>query len=70
MIYDSVVSCDSIIIYLLIYDLNNIYILSGKIQKAHLNAPTKERVLFYAGDKRKSYQGRLVLIVRDIYGLN
>ena len=43
--------------------LNDLEILAGDIQNYYLNAPTKDRVLFYAGDERNSDQGRQVVIV-------
>ena len=69
MTYASVVSRDSVRIAFLIAALNDFDILSGDIQNAYLNAPTKEKVFFYAGDEWKSNKGRAVVIVRALYGL-
>ena len=40
------------------------------IQTSYLNAPTKEKLFFYAGDEWKSDQGKVVVIVKALYGLN
>ena len=70
MTYSSVVSCDSVLLALLISAFNYLNILAGDIQNAYLNNPTKEKLFFYAGDEWKSDQGKVVVIVRDIYVLN
>ena len=44
-------------------------ILAGDIQNAYLHAPTKEKLYFYAGDEWKADKGRVVVIVRALYGL-
>ena len=51
MTYAIVVSCDSVRLASLIATLNDLDILAGDIQNAFLNAPTKEKVFFSAGDK-------------------
>ena len=60
----------SVRLALLISALDGLDILSGDIQNAYLNAPTKKKLFFYDGDKWKSDQGKVVVIVRDIHGLN
>ena len=67
--YASVVSRDSVRIAFLVAALNNLDILAGDIQNAYLNAETKEKVYFRAGDEWKSDQGKVVVIVRALYGL-
>ena len=47
-----------------------IYILAGDIQNTYLNTSTKEKLFFYAGDEYKSDQGKVVVIVRALHGLN
>ena len=69
MAYASVVIRDSIITVFLISALNDLNIIAGKILNTYLNSPTKEKVLFYSGDYWKSDQGKVVLVVRVIYGL-
>jgi hypothetical protein len=44
--------------------------LSGDIGNAYLNAPTKEKIWFRAGDEFGSQAGCPVIIVRALYGLN
>ena len=69
MTYASVVSCDSVRLDFLIVLLNDLDTLAGDIQNSYLNAPTKEKTFFYAGDEWKSDQGKVVIIVRDPHGL-
>ena len=51
MIYSSVVSRDNVQIGLLVAALNGLNILAGDIQNVFLEAPTKEKVFFYAGEE-------------------
>ena len=69
MTYSSVVSRDTVRIGFLIAALNGLDILAGDIQNAFLSAPTKEKIFFYAGDEWKSDKGRVVVVVRALYGL-
>lgn len=69
MTYSSVVSRGSVRIAFLIAALNDLDILAGDIQNAYLHAPTKEKLYFYAGDEWKADKGRVVVIVRALYGL-
>ena len=68
MNYASVVISDSESLASLIYALNNLYFLAGDIQDAYLKYPTKEKVFFCAGNEWKFYQGKVVVIVRALYG--
>ena len=67
--YSSVVSRDSVRIGFLIAALNNLDLLAGDIQNAFLSALTKERIYFHTGDEWKSDKGKVVIIVRALYGL-
>ena len=69
MTYSSVVSRDTVRIGFLMAALNGLDILAGDIQNAFLEAPTKERVFFYAGDEWKADKDRVVVVVRALYGL-
>ena len=69
MTYSSVVSRDTVRIGFLIAALNGLDILAGDIQNAFLEAPTKEKVFFYAGEEWKSNKDRVVVVVRALYGL-
>ena len=69
MTYARVFSHDSVHLAFLIAFLNDLYILAGHIQNAHLNAPTNKKIFFYSGDEWKSDQGKVVFIVRALYGL-
>ena len=70
MTYDSVFSRDSVRLAFLIAKLNYLDILSGDIQNAYLNALTKQKVFFYAGDYWRNDQGKVLIIIRALYGLN
>ena len=67
MIYSSVVSRDTVQIGLLVAALNGLNILAGDIQNVFLEAPTKEKVFFYAGEEWKSNKDRIVVVVRAFY---
>jgi len=67
--YSSVVSRDSIRILLVIAALNDLKVNTCDIQNAYINAKPRERVYFIAGPEFKEYQGRVVLVVRALYGL-
>ena len=69
MTYSTVVSRESVRIAFLIAALNGLDVLAGDIQNTYLNAPTKEKNYFYAGDEWGADKGRLILIVRALYGL-
>ena len=50
MTYASVVGRETVRITFLIASLNDLKILAGNIQHTYLNAHTKEKIYFYAGD--------------------
>jgi hypothetical protein len=69
-VYSSVISCDSVRVAFLHAALNDLEILSADIQKAYLNAPTKERIYMIAGPEfGQGKDGQPVMIVRALYGL-
>ena len=49
--------------------LNDLKVLAGDIQNAYLNAFTKEKIYFRAGDKWKTDKGLIIIITRALYGL-
>ena len=69
MTYSTVVSRESVRIAFLVAALNGLNVLAGDIQNAYLNAPTEEKLFFYAGKEWKADEGRPVIIVRALYGL-
>ena len=69
MTYSSVVSRDTVRIGFLMAALNNLDVLAGDIQNAFLEAPTKEKIFFYAGDEWKADKDKVVVVVRALYGL-
>ena len=69
MTYSSVVSRDTVRIGFLMAALNNLDVLAGDIQNAFLEAETKEKIFFYAGDEWKSDKDKVVVVIRALYGL-
>jgi hypothetical protein len=69
MTYSTVVSRDTVRIGFLIAALNDLQVLAGDIQNAFLSAPTSEKIFFYAGDEWKADEGKVVVVVRALYGL-
>ena len=69
MTYSNVVSRDSVRIMFLIAALNDLDIQMCDIGNAYLNAETRERLWFVAGDKWGNRAGCPVIIVRALYGL-
>ena len=69
MTYSSVVSRDTVRIGFLVAALNDLDILAGDIQNAFLEAPTKEKIFFYAGEEWKADKDRVVVVIRALYGL-
>ena len=69
MAYSSVVSRESVRIAFLVAALNGLDVWAADIQNAYLNAPTKEKVWFKAGDEWGENTAKHVLIVRALYGL-
>lgn len=67
--YSSVVSRDSVRIFFLLAALNDVDILACDLQNAYVNAETKEKVWFRAGHELGSDAGKIVVIVRALYGL-
>ena len=65
MTYVSVVSRYSVCLALFIA----LDILAGDIPNEYLNAPTRDKVFFYSGDEWRSDQGKVVAVVRSLYGL-
>ena len=69
MTYSTVVSRESVRIAFLIAALNGLNVLAGDIQNAYLNAPTTEKLYFTAGKEWGADEGKIVVIVRALYGL-
>ena len=67
--YASVATQDRVRLEFLIAFLNDLDILAGDVQNAYWNAPTKEKVHFIAGSEWKADEGKIVVIVRTMYGL-
>jgi hypothetical protein len=67
--YSSIVSRESVRIGFLVAALNDLDIWAADIQNAYLNAPTKEKVWFKAGDEWGEHKGKPILVVRALYGL-
>ena len=69
MTYSSVVSRDSVRIMFLIAALNDLNVEMCDIGNAYLNAETRERIWFVAGNEWGDRAGCPVIIVRALYGL-
>jgi hypothetical protein len=67
--YSSVVNRESVRIGFLIAALNDLDVWAADVQNAYLNAPTKEKVWFIAGDEWGDHKGKPVVVVRALYGL-
>ena len=67
--YASVVSRDSVRIALNIAALNDLKFLAGNIQNAYLTAKFREKIWTIAGPEFGSDAGKLMIVVRALYGL-
>ena len=67
--YSSVVSRDSVRLFFLLAALNDVDVLACDVQNAYINAETKEKVWFCGGDELGPDKGKVVVIVRALYGL-
>ena len=67
--YSSVVSRDSVRIALTIAALNNLQVLGCDIQNAYLTAKCREKIWTIAGPEFGSESGKIMLVVRALYGL-
>ena len=69
MTYASVVSRDSVRICLMLAALNGLDVKCADVQNAYLNAEPRENVYTIAGKEWGALEGRVVVIVRSLYGL-
>ena len=69
MTYYSVVSFYTVHIGFLMSVLDNLGVLAGDIKKYFPEDTTKEKLLFYAGDEWKADKDKVVIFVRELYGL-
>jgi hypothetical protein len=67
--YSSVVSRDSVRLFFLLAALNDVDVLACDVQNAYINAETKEKVWFRGGDEMGTDKGKVIVIVRALYGL-
>jgi hypothetical protein len=68
--YSSVVSRERVRIAFLLAALNRLDILAADIGNAYINADSREKVFFVAGDEfGKMNKGKVVVIVKALYGL-
>ena len=65
MTYASVVRRETVRIAFLVAALSDLKILAGDIQNAYLNAFTKEKTHFRAGDEWKADKEKIVIITTD-----
>jgi hypothetical protein len=69
MTYSSVVSRESVRLGFLIAALNGLDIMSCDLENAYLNAKCKEKIWFEGGIECGADQGKVLIIVRALYGL-
>ena len=69
MTYASIVSRYSVIILILLANLNVLDVQCAYVQNYYINANPKERVQFYDGKDFEKYWGKLVIVVISLYGL-
>ena len=69
VIYSSVLRKDSVRILLMIAALNDIDVLGADVKNEFLNAPCKEKVWLIARPEFGADQGKILLVVRALYGL-
>ena len=69
MTYSSVVSRDSVRIALTIAALNGLDVMACDIQNAYLTADCREKIWTIAGPEFGSEQGRILIVVKALYGL-
>lgn len=67
--YSSVVSRDSVRLAFLIAALNDLEILACDVSNAYLNTPCKEKIWFQGGAECGEHNGKVIVIVRALYGL-
>ena len=67
--YSTVVSRDSVRIAFTIAALNELKVLGCDIMNAYLTAPTREKVYTIAGPEFGTEKGKIMLVVRALYGL-
>ena len=67
--YSSVVSRDSVRLGFLIAALNGVDIKSCDLENAYLNAPCKEKIWFEGGKECGDEIGKVLIVVRALYGL-
>ena len=67
--YSSVVSRDSVRLFFLLAALNDLDVLACDCQNAYINATTSERVWFRGGPEMGPDEGKVIVIVRALYGL-
>ena len=68
MTYSSVVSRESVRIAFLIAALNDLEVCAADVGNAYLNAPSREKLWTVAGHEFGSNRGKVMLIVRALYG--
>ena len=68
MTYASVVGRETVRIAFLEAALNDLKVIAKDIQNAFVNAFTKEKIYFRAGDEWKA-KGKIIVITRALYGL-
>jgi hypothetical protein len=56
-------------LFFLLAAFNDVDVLACDIQNAYINAATKEKIWFRGGDEMGSDKGKVIVIIRALYGL-
>ena len=65
--YSTVVPRDKVRLEFLIAELNDLDVIACKIVNAYFNAPCKEKIWFKVGTECGDHQGKVMILVRDLY---
>ena len=67
--YSSVVSSDSVRLAFLVMELNELYVMTCNVGNAYLIASCREKIWFVDGPEYGEKKGKVLLVVRALYGL-
>ena len=67
--YSSVVSSESVRLEFTIAALNGVDVMSCDLENTYMNAMCREKIWFEGGTKCGEYKGKVLIVVRALYGL-
>ncbi|MGH7954585.1 MAG: reverse transcriptase domain-containing protein [Gloeomargaritales cyanobacterium] len=68
-VYASVVKSENVRLLFLLAEIHHLDLLMGDVSNAYLNALTNEKVYAVAGPEFGEFAGRIVILLRSLYGL-